>query len=243
MSARASASSAGHRATAWLSSLRERSDPWTDLGLTLPIFLGYHAGVAFLPKRNAADFVSSSLVDLAGTSVIAYLALTLAIGGVLVGTLMLLGRGTRLHWRRYLRVLAEGALYALAMKLAATWIVGSMRLGAGQGMGPFAGLVMSMGAGFYEEVAFRVVLFGLGAKLILHFVKQRPVLVILGWGLLTAIVFSGWHYVGPFRDDFALGSFVFRIVCGAFLATIYRLRGFAPAVWCHTLYDAWVLVF
>ena len=30
------------------------SGPWTDLALTLPIFVAYHLGVVFLPVRNAA---------------------------------------------------------------------------------------------------------------------------------------------------------------------------------------------
>ena len=32
--------------------------------------------------------------------------------------------------------------------------------------GPFTGVVMALGAGFYEEIAFRVLFFGLGAKLL-----------------------------------------------------------------------------
>ena len=31
------------------------SDPWSDLALTLPIFIVYHLGVAFLPVKNAAE--------------------------------------------------------------------------------------------------------------------------------------------------------------------------------------------
>ena len=224
-----------------VASLRGPSDPWTDLGLTLPIFLGYHVGVAFLPKRNAADFMSSALVDLAGQSILAYLALTAAIGGVLVGTLVMVGRGKQLSWKRFALVLAEGAAYAIAMRLVAGYVVGSLRLGAGDG-GPFTGLIMSLGAGFYEEIAFRVVLFGLGAKLLTRFIKKQQLLLVLGWALLTSLVFSGWHYVGPFSDSFALGSFLFRAVCGIVFVSIYRFRGFAPVVWCHALYDIWVLV-
>ena len=38
--------------------------------------------------------------------------------------------------------------------------------------GRFVGFVMSLGAGFYEELTFRVVLFGLGAKLLVWLVRQ-----------------------------------------------------------------------
>jgi hypothetical protein len=44
-------------------------------------------------------------------------------------------------------------------------------------------------------------------------------------------------------DDFELSSFVFRTVCGLVLTAIFAIRGFAPAVWTHALYDVWVMIF
>ena len=43
--------------------LPQKSDAWTDLGLTLPIFVLYHLGVVFLPIRNAADPVTHELIS------------------------------------------------------------------------------------------------------------------------------------------------------------------------------------
>ena len=105
----------------------------------------------------------------------------------------------------------------------------------------------SLGAGFYEEIAFRVVLFGLGLRLILGLIGNLPrakrTLIALAWALVTACVFSGWHYVGDLGEAFELRSFVFRSVCGLAFTLIYTYRGFAPAVWTHTIYDAWILLF
>jgi len=113
--------------------------------------------------------------------------------------------------------------------------------------GRFSALVMSLGAGFYEEIAFRVVLFGLGLRLILGLIGTLPrakrTLVALAWALSIAFVFSGWHYVGDLGEAFELRSFVFRSVCGLAFTIIYSFRGFAPAVWTHTIYDAWILLF
>ena len=72
--------------------------------------------------------------------------------------------------------------------------------------------------------------------------RMAPDAVSEARALLTAIVFSGWHYVGPYGDPFDARSFVFRAVCGVVFTIIYQFRGFAPAVWTHALYDAWVLV-
>ena len=106
---------------------------------------------------------------------------------------------------------------------------------------------MSLGAGFYEEIAFRVGLFGLGLRLLLVFmaplVPLKRTLLGLGWAIVAAGLFSAWHYVGDLGDPFDLKSFVFRWVCGLFFTLIYAFRGFAPVVWTHTIYDAWVLVF
>jgi len=223
-----------------------RSGPWTDLGLTLPIFLGYHLAVVFLPYRNAADFVTRELTRLAHDDLLSYSALTLGIGAGFVGTLVLLGRGQVLRWNRFLWIALEGITYAVAMRLIAGYVVGRLALAGGIG-DRLTGLVLSLGAGFYEEVAFRVVLFGLGARVLdlLLFKaadRKKQFVVKLVWALITAAVFSGWHHVGALGDPFELKVFVFRWVCGLVFTLIYAVRGFAPAVWTHALYDVWVLV-
>jgi hypothetical protein len=232
------AQAAAQEQSGWRRAIAGPSDPWTDLGLTLPIFVGYHLGVVFLDKINAADFVTSNLVSLAHRSVVTYWGLTLGAGAALVLVLIVMGRGGKLRWPRFLTVAIEGIVYATAMKFAAAYVVGSMRLGPGGG-GFVEGTVMSLGAGFYEELAFRVLLFGLGAKLLVYLLPKHKWLVIIGWALVSSCAFSAWHYVGG--ESFRMDSFVFRWVCGLCFVVIYRLRGFAPAVWTHALYDFWVL--
>lgn len=222
--------------------LGQRSDVWTDLALTMPVFVGYHLGVIALPVRNAADFVTWRLTALANHSLPLYLGITVGLGAVIVGALLLLGQRRALSWKRFAGVMLEGALYAVIMRAVASYVVGSLRLGAGApDYGPFAGTVMSLGAGFYEELAFRVILFGLGLRLIHLLWRKHVVAVGIGWAVLTAALFSAWHYVGPFGDTLQASSFVFRWVYGLAFVAIYRLRGFAPAVWTHALYDIWVL--
>ncbi|MBK7578640.1 MAG: CPBP family intramembrane metalloprotease [Myxococcales bacterium] len=222
------------------------SDAWSDLVLTLPIFVLYHLGVVFLPVRNAADVVTSELIALADNNMVAYGGLTLLIGGVFVGVLLLMGRREALEWERFAFLAVEATVYAIAMRFIAGWVVGKVSLAGSALQGGFSGAVMSAGAGFYEEIAFRVVLFGLGLQLLKLLFPMtdpvRPRLLGVGWALASSAVFSGWHYVGAFGDPFELRSFVFRWTCGAVFTAIYAFRGFAPAVWTHTLYDLWVLV-
>jgi len=224
--------------------LPEGSDPWSDLALTLPIFIGYHLGVVFLPMRNAADVVTRELVALANNDLLKYGGLTLLLGAAFVGVLAVLGRGHTLKLERFVWVLAEGVAYAVVMRLIAGYVVGRMKLSLGESA---SGFVMSLGAGFYEEIAFRVVLFGLGAKVLRLFAEPissgKATLLTIGWAVIAAAVFSGWHHVGEFGEPFELSAFVFRWVCGLVFTAIYVFRGFAPVVWTHALYDIWVLAF
>ena len=222
----------------WLES--SKSNAWTDLALTLPIFLGYHLGVVLLEVRNAADLVTSQLIALAHRHIAVYWGITLAIGAAMVVVLYVLGRGKSFEQKRFAFVAVEGVLYAVVMRLAAGYAVGSLPLAGGGNTG--AGIIMALGAGFYEEIAFRVVLFGMGAMAIRFFVPLAfKWIFILGWALVAALVFAGWHHIGTLGESFDLKVFVFRTVCGLVLTAIYAFRGFAPAVWTHALYDVWAL--
>jgi hypothetical protein len=222
----------------------KKSDAWTDLGLTLPIFVAYHLGVAFLPVRNAADPVTAELRALASHNILLYAGLTLGIGVAFVVVLAVLGKREVIQKKKFLFIALEGALYAFLMRFIGGYVVGSLRLGPPGGSGLFTSMIMALGAGFYEEIAFRVGLFGVGAFALKKLLGKGPRTVALtaGWALAAAMVFSGWHHVGQLGEAFQLQAFVFRAVCGLVLTAIYAFRGFAPAVWTHALYDVWVMV-
>jgi hypothetical protein len=235
--------------------LARKSDAWTDLGLTLPIFLVYHLGVVFLPVRNAVDPVTTELGALAQQSLPLYFGLTLAVGAAFVVVLLSLGQRKSLQASRFAMIAFEGALYAFLMRAVGSYVVGSLRLEHALANAPptfgdpapglFGNVVMALGAGFYEEVAFRALLFGAGS-LVLRKVfgtGARGVALVVAWAVVSALVFSAWHYVGAMGDGFELKSFLFRAVCGLVLTLIYAFRGLAPAVWTHAIYDVWVMAF
>jgi hypothetical protein len=244
--------------------LRDKPGAWVDLGLTLPIFVAYHAGVIFLRVQNATDPITGPLLRVSEGNRAVYLLITASIGVVFAGVFGLVGRGQAFRPRKFVQIALEGVIYAVLMRLGAAYVVGRLFAAVGSGgpspvahANPFVGLVMSLGAGFYEELAFRVLLFGLGAKVLVWLFTHQPYgvvgtepkgltwrggLVAFLWALASAAVFSGVHYVGALGDPFALDSFVFRVVLGLVLTLIFVLRGFAAAVWAHALYDIWVLV-
>lgn len=236
--------------------LSDKPGAWVDLALTLPIFLGYHLGVVFLKVKNASDLVTGPLLELANGHRENYLGITVAVGVFFAGIFALLGRGHAFRLTKFVQIAVEGGVYAVAMRIGADYLVGRLSIGASVAGDPLSGVVMSMGAGFYEELAFRVILFGLGAKVLvwlvareaINLVERTPrltakaILIVGGWGIFAAAIFSGVHYVGPFGDKFELGSFAFRLLLGLALTLIFGTRGFAAAVWAHALYDVWVLV-
>lgn len=234
-----------------------RPGPLVDLALTLPIFLIYQFGVVFLHVRNAADWVTTNLLTFAEGSTPMYLLITAAIGVVFAGVFSWLGRGQAFRTGKFLQVIIEGTAYAVIMRFAGAWAAG-LFLGPMTGHeGLLQGIVTSFGAGFYEELAFRVILFGLGGQILVWLFCREPLhafsgtsrlsargfFVAAGWAVVCALVFSGVHYLGPLRDTFALPSFAFRAMLGLVLTLIFTLRGFSTAVWAHAIYDVWVVLF
>lgn len=100
---------------------------------------------------------------------------------------------------------------------------------------------LSLGAGFYEELFFRLILIYLFLLLfkILGANTKHP-LPIFFIALLSATLFSLAHYIGPYGDQFELYSFVFRILFGLVMNGLLVLRGFGITAWTHAWYDIFV---
>ena len=109
--------------------------------------------------------------------------------------------------------------------------------------GPMTGLMLSLGAGLYEELLFRVLLVGALAAMAQRFAGLRPVPAGAIAAVIGALVFSAFHYVGQYGDPWELQSFTFRTLAGLFFSVLYLLRGFGITAWTHALYDVFILVF
>jgi membrane protease YdiL (CAAX protease family) len=251
--------------------LSSRSPLWVDLAVVSPVFVLYHLGVLFVPLRNAADWVTRELIELAQFERGWYVLLTLGLALGYAGLVALLRRGQALRPRALLVLAFESALHAAAMRTGAQVVVGKLGLQlavpfalavpaaqpnpADLWNSTFGNVVMSLGAGLYEELGFRVLLFGLGGTLLSMIVKKTKAtarataktfwntLTWVGWALATSALFSAWHHTGSLGEPFSLQAFVFRTVCGLWFCGLYAFRGLAVSVWTHALYDIWVMVF
>ena len=194
--------------------------------------------------RNGADVMLKSLfVGLGGrTGLLVFDILLVGTGAVLVWRDMRRSGG-RLEGRTFALMGLESALYAAVFGVAVgsltSLLLGMPRL-LDAGVATLdlpTRLVTSLGAGIYEELLFRVILTG-GLLALLHgaFKIRRGAAAPLAV-LLSALIFSAFHYVGSLGDTFTIQSFVFRAVAGLAFSGLYVTRGLGITAWTHALYD------
>ncbi len=216
-------------------------DALTSLVLTIPVFLVYHLGILLVDLRNGADLVTGAIVELLHSSITGYVALTLLVALGLFAAGSRLRQGHQIDRQALWRVTCESVIWAGLMMIVVGGVVARIfhaQIG-GVSLSPIARVVMAAGAGFHEELLFRVILFGGGAWILKQATHgQRSAELIVA--PIAAAVFSAAHYVGPFADPFQLSSFTFRFLAGLWFTLVYRLRGFAVAVYTHALYDLFV---
>ncbi|MDE3052679.1 MAG: CPBP family intramembrane metalloprotease [Gemmatimonadota bacterium] len=148
-------------------------------------------------------------------------------------------------------MMAESAVLALAFGLVVGTATAAllshlptMLLATGpiEKMDPVTRLMLSLGAGLYEELLFRVLLVGglaFGGRVILGLSRATSGAIAT---IVGALVFSAFHYIGPYGEPLRLQSFVFRAISGVAFSVLYLTRGFGVTAWTHALYDVWVLL-
>jgi hypothetical protein len=100
-------------------------------------------------------------------------------------------------------------------------------------------LMISLGAGLYEELLFRVIIVGALVKLG-KALGWKPFAAGVAATLVGAFIFSAFHYIGPYGDKLEVTSFAFRAIAGILFSGLYLLRGFGITAWTHALYDVFL---
>jgi hypothetical protein len=101
-------------------------------------------------------------------------------------------------------------------------------------------MIMSLGAGVYEEMVFRLVLFSVLSIALKDALRWNSFWVHLGVVAISALAFSGYHYLSPL-ETFQWRSFLFRTIAGAYFGVIFLLRGFGITAASHSYYDILIL--
>ena len=101
-------------------------------------------------------------------------------------------------------------------------------------------LILCLGAGLYEELVFRLILLTLLTLLfkdLLQFPRRASALAVV---LVSAVIFSGYHYLGP--ESFHWRTFAFRGLAGIYFGVLFLTRGFGVTAATHAAYDILVLL-
>lgn len=230
--------------------------------IALPLLLLYEllavvVGPASGGLRNGADALLRGLaMSIGGRWAPVVLGAALLCAGA-----WLVGRDARRHgWKWNTRwfglMLGESAVLALlfgvVVATATSQLLGVLPLAIYEAASPLAvqggplshgwatWLMLSLGAGLYEELVFRVMLVGGIAALapaVLGTSRRASLTIAV---VVSAVLFSLAHYVGPYGDPLQLASFTFRFIAGLAFSALFALRGFGITAWTHALYDVYV---
>jgi membrane protease YdiL (CAAX protease family) len=232
--------------------------PRYSLIFALPLFLLYEALAAAYAGtpgvqsvRNAADvLLKTPFVLFTGTSgSLAFFATICAVSVFLIARDLVKSKD-RPKPRWFLLMLGESAVLAVLLGL----VVGTLTqrlLGGLMVVSPQATpleampagmrFMLSLGAGLYEELLFRVILVG-GMAAGLRWIGLGTTLGGVIATVAGALIFSAFHYIGEYGDPLELTSFTYRAIAGMVFSALYLTRGFGIAAWTHALYDVYVIV-
>jgi len=189
--------------------------------------------------RISVDVWFRQIVQLTGLH-----STSIILGGVaLLGVVLLYIKRADLHNIKksyFLMMLAESLLYSIIIIITIhTFLDAVLMANSSSQIESLSSLqlyALSLGAGLYEELFFRVILVSLLIFIFKMFTTNEPVATSLSI-VSAALIFSGVHYVGFYGDTFTLHSFLFRFLFGLGLNLIYVKRGFGIAAWTHAVYD------
>lgn len=218
--------------------------------ITLPLLLLYEA-LIYLSQPDTEHAVRISvdvwikwLFGFLGKDI---LSITL-IFAALIGLVILYRERHKLSSLKlsyFFTMFIEASVYAFALGILITSAVSGllqmMQANPIEGLSIGQQLALSLGAGLYEELFFRVILVSLLLYIFKNFFTKKYVAFGMAM-VIAAAIFSSVHYIGAYGDPFTLGSFLFRFLFGLALNAIYIWRGFGIAAWTHAIYDLIVIL-
>ncbi len=210
----------------------------------LPLLVFYEIGILLYGSetKNTADVIIKKPFEIFGDN--ATLAFNSLIITVAFCSIFYIEKKNRFNCGIFIPMFLESLIYAFFLGYVILFFV--------HGYLPFditnsyiqnfiKGLIISLGAGVYEEILFRLLLL---SALYLVFVKVLRINAIIGSLcsiLICASIFSIMHYIGSTGDTFTISSFLFRLTAGIVLSAIFVFRGLGIAVYTHAIYDVLVI--
>ena len=214
----------------------------------LPLLVMYEVGIVMYGSqvKNSADVMVKMPFAFFGRS--GSLIFNMLVVVIFFVAVFRLEKEHRLKFGIYIPMLLESFVYAIFLGPVVGRAVGYVMQRfladpmtsdtTGTGMQ----IVLSVGAGVYEEIVFRLILLTVLNLLFVRVFRLNKTMGIVLSIIIGSVLFSAIHYVGSLSDTFTSSSFIFRFLAGAVLATIFMLRGLGIAVYTHAIYDVMLVI-
>jgi membrane protease YdiL (CAAX protease family) len=219
---------------------------------SLPLFLIYE-GLIIISQPSADQIVRIS-VDVwikavfssLGVNAVSFSLLVVLLAGIII-LYKERERLRTLNFKYFPALLAESTVYGIIVALISSALTSALlNISASnpvEELSYLQKLALSLGAGLYEELFFRVILVSLFILIFNKLFNNKKWASVSAAVVLSALLFSAVHYTGSMGDFFTLNSFFYRFLFGLILNGIYVARGFGVAAWTHALYDVMVITF
>lgn len=219
--------------------------------VSLPLFILYEflilisqpSGDAIV--RISVDVWIKTLFSSLGVNAISFSLLIVAIAGIFI-VYRERERLKTLRFSYFPIMIVEATFYAIIVAIISqtmvSWVLNIAATDPIESLSILQKLALSLGAGLYEELFFRVILV---TVFILIFTKLfgKKWAGVVAAVVLSALLFSAVHYIGSMGDAFTFNSFLYRFLFGLILNGIYVWRGFGVTAWTHAIYDIMVIAF
>ena len=229
--------------------IRASRNPFYSFILVIPLFILYEILITLINYnlpfqiRNGADVLIRRLLFFSGE----YSEFIL-IGILLMCSSLFWWKGSKivkndgLEYQIPIIMILESLVYAVIIylsfiKLPEILIIGDETVSIIQT------LTLAIGAGIFEEILFRLILFAGTMVLLTKIFQLDKVGAFFTALVFSSVLFSLFHYMGSFGDPFIWQSFLQRSLAGGILCGIYFFRGFGICAFCHVFYNFIVIHF
>jgi|TARA_Y100000780_G_C13592027_1_gene381070 predicted Abi (CAAX) family protease len=221
---------------------RKSSSPLYSFIITLPIFLIYELGIFWMRNiefnyiQNGADVLIEQIILKLGFDVIYVSSI------IFLFILLIIIYYQKRHFnslsisRPYLGVMfLESMVYASIL----FFLMGNLYLMDASTNDIYCNMILSLGAGIYEELIFRVLLIYISYQSIKFLFRLGKFSANFYAVIFSAILFSLFHFIGA--ESFNQEAFAVRFIAGIFLGSLYVQRGFGITAIAHSFYDIFVI--
>jgi len=222
---------------------RSRNLPKSFLFI-LPLLVFYEIGIILYgaETKNAAGVIVKKPFEIFGDSA------TLAFNSLIIilsfCSIFYIEKKNRLSCGIFIPMFFESAAYGFCLGYVTLFFVHGylpLEITNSYVHNFIKGIIISIGAGIYEEILFRMLLLSILYFIIVKALRTNPIIGSLTSILICAFIFSIMHYIGPSADSFSISSFSFRLVAGIVLSAIFIFRGLGIAVYTHAIYDILII--